>query len=107
MSIHRDEETVTNDLGGKQSAVNYRMDLLPAEALLSIAHTLKTGADKYGELNWRRIETNDHLNHALIHVMATLTADTNLDIREELTHAATRLMFALQIEIEKERDAEF
>ena len=47
--------TTTNDKGGKQSALPYRCDLLPAQALLAIANVLHHGAVKYGPDNWRKI----------------------------------------------------
>lgn len=88
-----DAPTVENAAGGRQSDSPYRSDLLPPRALLGIAATLKHGADKYGPENWRKIPRRDHINHALTHVLASLSGDTSDD---HLNHAATRLLFALE-----------
>lgn len=90
-----DAPTVTNDAGGKQSAVPYRCDLLPPRALLDVAAVLKGGADRYGDDNWRAIGRRDHLNHALTHVYAYLAGDRSDD---HLSHAACRLLFAMETE---------
>lgn len=86
---------IVNAAGGKQSAVPYRCDLLPARAVLAVAAVLKAGADKYGTDNWRKIGRADHLNHALTHLLAMQAGDTS-DLH--LEHAACRLLMALEAE---------
>lgn len=90
-----DTPTAVNAAGGKQSAVPYRADLIPARAILQVSAVLHTGALKYGDDNWHVIPTRDHLNHALTHVFAHLAGDAQDD---HLGHAATRLLMALEIE---------
>lgn len=90
-----DTPTAVNAAGGKQSAVPYRADLIPARAILQVSAVLHTGALKYGHDNWHVIPTRDHLNHALTHVFAHLAGDAQDD---HLGHAATRLLMALEIE---------
>lgn len=91
-----DETVLTNDNGGSQSYTGTRYDLLPYSALDSIAQVLYSGAIKYGDDNWKRIPTYEHLNHALRHLVRFgLTGDT-----EELSHGACRALFALTIHIE-------
>lgn len=90
-----DAPTTVNAAGGKQSAVPYRADLIPARAILQVSSVLHTGALKYGDDNWHVIPTRDHLNHALTHVFAHLAGDAQDD---HLGHAATRLLMALEIE---------
>lgn len=87
-----DAETVTNAKGAKQSAVPYRMDLVPPRALLDVARVLNDGAEKYGEWNWTGLSIADHLNHALVHIEAHLAGDRSDD---HLAHATCRLLFAL------------
>lgn len=85
--------TVTNEQGGKQSDSPYRMDLVPAQAIFTVANILKTGAEKYGENNWRKITVEDHLNHALVHAYAYLAGDSTDD---HLGHFACRALMALE-----------
>ncbi|QKQ76356.1 dATP/dGTP diphosphohydrolase domain-containing protein [Nostoc sp. TCL240-02] len=93
MDIHSSEIEV-NEQGGKQCKVNFRADLLPPLALLEVAKVLKGGADKYGDNNWRSIPSNEHLNHALIHLLAYFAGDIS---EPNLEHAATRILFALEL----------
>lgn len=88
-----DAEVVTNAKGAKQSATQYRMDLLPPQALLAVAGVLKLGAEKYGDNNWREIPIEDHLNHAIIHAYAYLAGDKQDD---HLGHFACRALMALE-----------
>lgn len=88
-----DAPTIVNEAGGKQSVSQYRTDLLPPRALLSIAKVLKHGADKYGDDNWRKIRRKDHINHALTHLFALLAGDAQDD---HLEHAACRVLMALE-----------
>lgn len=90
------QEMTVNESGGKQSAIPYRCDLLPARASLGVAHILHEGAEKYGDDNWRKIGVNDHLNHAITHLFARLSGDRQDD---HLGHAATRLLMALELEL--------
>lgn len=85
----------------KQTDIESRYDLLPPSAVQRIAELLYEGEIRYGKDNWKSISTRDHINHALGHVfgaLASLEGDPELDLVEELTHAATRLLFALALE---------
>lgn len=90
-----DAPITTNASGAKQSATPYRLDLIPPLALLDVAAVLKLGADKYGVDNWRGIPVEDHLNHALVHIYAFLSGDTQ---DNHLGHAACRLLMAKEQE---------
>lgn len=61
-------------------------------AILRIAKTLEYGVGRYSRNNWRLIPTNDHINHALIHLYADSIGDKQDD---HLDHALTRIMMAL------------
>lgn len=91
----------TNEAGGKQSSIPYRLDLVPANAILSVAHILNDGEKKYGKNNWRKIERDDHLNHALIHIFALLSGDQQ---DNHLGHAACRMLMALEVELNPQGD---
>jgi hypothetical protein len=88
-----DAPVVTTEQGGKHSDSPYRLDVVPPKALLAIAAVLKEGMAKYGLDNWRAISQREHLNHALVHVYAHLAGDQS---DSHLTHAACRLLFALE-----------
>jgi hypothetical protein len=92
IGVGPDAEIVTNDKGAKQSKVNHRLDLIPADAVFRMGETLKIGAERYAEWNWTGIPTTDHINHALIHLYAWLAGDTQDD---HLGHAITRIAFAI------------
>lgn len=93
--IGKDEPTVVNEHGGKQSRVHYRFDLVDPIAMFEMTKVLKKGAEKYGEENWRQIPVRDHLNHLLIHVYAYLAGDKQDD---HLTHALCRALFAVAVD---------
>lgn len=91
-----DAPVVENAAGGKQSDTPYRLDLLPAKAVLEVAAVLKKGAAKYEVDNWRQIECKDHLNHALVHAFAYLAGDCS---DEHLSHFACRALMALEMNL--------
>ena len=90
-----DAPVVKTERGGLHSDTPYRVDVVPPKALLAVAGVLKPGTEKYGLDNWRRIARREHLNHALVHIFAHLAGDQSDD---HLTHAACRLLFALETE---------
>ena len=72
------------------SAIDYiEPDTLTA--ITKIAKVLQVGADRYEPNNWRLIPEEEHLNHALIHIIAHIAGDTQ---DEHLNHALCRLMMA-------------
>lgn len=83
---------------GLQSISPYRLDLVPAEAILKVAAVLARGEVRHppvdGNPSWYRIDLHEHLNRVLVHVMAYLKGDTSDD---HLANAATRALFALQV----------
>lgn len=94
-----DAPTVTNAEGGSQSLLRVRFDLLDTTAMFRLASILDYGERKYGANNWRKIPTQDHINHALTHIFGYLAGDTQDD---HLGHAFCRLMFAIGTEKRKE-----
>lgn len=91
-----DAEMTVNENGGRQSKLPYRFDLIDPATLFALANICATGAEKYGEWNWRRIGVNDNLNHALCHIFAYLAGDGQDD---HLEHALCRVMFALSLKL--------
>jgi hypothetical protein len=87
---------VTNAAGRKQSPSPYRCDRLPSQGVLAVAAVLASGAARHGEGNWRKIPVADHLNHALVHLLAWQAGDRSDD---HVAHAAMRLLFALELQL--------
>lgn len=77
--VSPDEEIVVNKAGGKQSKVEYGFHLLDADAMLSLAQVLQYGASRYARDNWRKIPSEEHFNHMMIHYYAWLKGDTQDD----------------------------
>ena len=89
-----EDETITNEAGGKQSRIDTRFDLLPAEIHDMVGQVLAHGEHKYGEGNWMKLPISDHIGHALNHISKyRLHKDTN-----DLTHAIVRLYFAAHLQ---------
>ena len=71
------------------------LDYLESEEIkqvITIAKVLQYGADRYEPNNWRLIPQEEHINHALIHLVAAVAGDTQDD---HIDHALCRLMMAL------------
>jgi hypothetical protein len=94
----KESETVVNAEGGKQSKVEGRFDLVDPTALKLLAECLGFGAAKYGEYNWLKISTKEHLNHALAHINAFQRGDTT---EPHLVNAFCRTMMALRKSIDE------
>jgi hypothetical protein len=92
--VGKDAPTVANQAGGKQSQLDYRFDLIDAKALFAMAKVLHEGEVKYGPDNWRKINVDSHLNHALSHIYAYFAGDKQDD---HLSHALCRTMMALGV----------
>lgn len=86
-----DAPTTTNKQGGSQSLIPVRFDLIDGPAIFEMAGVLHTGAEKYGENNWRMIDVPDHLNHLIMHAYAYLSGDHS---DNHLSHIMCRAMFA-------------
>ena len=100
----REVDTLEDGKAPRQSHLPARFDLLPPLAHRAVAEVLYAGNEKYGVLvdgvktsdaNWRGIPIADHLNHAAAHLNNFYAGDTSED---HLAHAATRLMFALELQ---------
>lgn len=95
-----EEEMTTNETGGKQSRLDYRFDLIDTKAIFALANVLHTGEMRYGKDNWRKIDTESHLNHALSHIYAHLAGDKQ---DEHLSHALCRTLMALGVHLENNK----
>lgn len=94
-----DAPVAVNERGGKQSDSPYRLDLLPMRAILELGKVLKHGADKYGIDNWRQISSQEHANHALVHLVAHLAGDQQEGRHGHYAHCLCRIAMALEMHI--------
>lgn len=86
-----DAPTETNATGHSQSKVQYHFDSIDPRTLLALARVHAEGDAKYGRDNWRGIDAVDHINHAIIHLVAHLAGDRSDD---HLAHALCRVGMA-------------
>jgi len=92
------KEDVTEN-GGVHAHVEGRYDLIPPEALKTIAVVMEEGVRNGREDgNWRMIPCHIHINHALSHLVAVMMGEADED---HLGHALTRLAFAVAVRKEK------
>ena len=90
------DEVVTNAAGAKQSKIDGRFDLLPALAVKEVAVVLAEGEAKYGKDNWKGLSIDEINNHVYNHLL-DYQQDANT---EDLSHAACRILMALQLHLE-------
>lgn len=79
---------------GLEINLQLAMDYLECEELkqiMNIGKILQYGAERYEPNNWRLIPEEDHINHALIHIIAQIARDKQDD---HINHALCRLMMA-------------
>lgn len=99
LSPTADEEVTP--AGGKQSVVTCALDVVPT-ALLRIGRVLydgelkrEDGPQQFGQENWRLIPARMHARHAMAHLVAWLSGDTQ---DNHLEHCAARIAFAIELE---------
>lgn len=91
-------DVVANEYGAKQTKIAGDYTLLPPLALKEVAIVLEEGAAKYGVGNWEKLSIDEVLNHVYAHLIEYgQKANT-----EDLSHAACRILMALQLQIEQE-----
>lgn len=93
----KDGQTVVNEHGGKQSHLSARFDCIPPECLRLLAQCLGFGATKYGKDNWRKIEMEDNIAHAMNHLNEYRRGDRS---EPHLVNAMARVTFALSQAVE-------
>ena len=87
--VSPDTEIVTNKDGGKQSKSEYGFHLIDTDAIVALAEVLQIGANRYARDNWRKIPSEEHFNHMMVHYYAWKSGDTSDD---HLGHMFCRAM---------------
>lgn len=95
--VGKDMPLKENERGGKQSDTPYAFHLLPPKAMFAFARDMEVGSHRYAKDNWKKIDIDEHLNHAMQHIFAYLAQDKQ---DNHLGHALCRLAFAVEMEIE-------
>lgn len=94
------EEIETNALGGMGSRVP-RWELMDFRALDAIAEVFTEGAEKYAVDNWRAVTWQEHIRHAVRHLMQALEGGQQYipvsNHGYEVAHGACRALMALAV----------
>lgn len=91
--------------GGKQHQRPYRMQAVPAKAILEVGKVRDKAYRVHGypDDNYKSIDIKENVGRAIMHLYAWLSGDRS---NEHLAHAATRALFALEQELDKKQETE-
>lgn len=98
-ALSNDAPPSVNEQGGKQHHRPYRMQAIPPKAILEVGKVRYIGYNDLGyeDDNYKLISKEEHIGRALTHLFAYLSGD---DSNDHLSHAACRVLFALEMEVE-------
>jgi hypothetical protein len=92
--VDDDPPIEVNANGASQSKVQHHVTSIDPATLLGLARVHAEGDAKYGRDNWRGVSPNDHLNHAMVHMLAWLAGDRTEPGLDHLLHAMCRVGMA-------------
>jgi hypothetical protein len=95
--MKQENETITNEQGGSQSFIEADYESVPAPTLHLLAQCLGFGRRKYGLENWKKIPIEDHLSHAMNHIVQWRMGDRS---EPHLVNTLARIVFALTMTVE-------
>ena len=97
-TIYRTDEepVITNEAGGKQHQTGTRAQALFPNALIELSKLRYQAKFEmgYDDENYKLIPADEHIGRALNHIFTYLAGKG--DAKEELTHAACRVLMALE-----------
>ena len=98
-TLGNDAPPSVNEQGGKQHHRPYRMQAIPPKAILEVGKVRYIGYNDlgYDDETYKLISREEHIGRALTHLFAYLSGD---DSNDHLSHAACRILFALEMDIE-------
>lgn len=101
-----DAPTIVHPNGSKESASPCAVDVI-AKALIEVGAVLHAGEIKHGgDANWRGIPVEQHVRHALNHILAHAAGDRSEGEIGHLTHGICRLAFAIEVLLQPPRSVD-
>lgn len=92
--------------GRKDDEGKPRHSLLPFAGLEAVTRVLEYGASRYGDHNWREVDSARYVDAALRHLFAYCRGECydKESGQPHLAHAATNLLFVLAIRAEEKKN---